>query len=406
MCRYGTPIAPIALAVLPLLLASAPAAASGVQRLFAIGGPADEGGAVPVDLTLLNDTTMPVAYEIEPSVDATLAVDGATAQVRLTRIGAAHETVAVPPSGFVKIRYGFHPPAGSRPTQAAILTVPGWAADGIAFRLGRTAARQAAAAGDSAAGPAPSAPTATDADRGNAFLANLSAYEPIYAVFGSGTDTDGRLQLSFKFQLFGRSLAEAGDHRWVDGIHFGYTQRMFWDLGGQSSPFRNIDFMPELFYLVPARQLTDRLALGGQGGFRHESNGRDGAASRSLNTVYIQPVATMAIGGGWTLTLGPRVWLYAGSLSDNPDINRYRGHTGLIAEIGETDGLRIRTSSRINFGTGKGAVDADVSYPLDRILARNLNLYLFGQAFAGYGENLLDYDRRVTRLRFGIGIVR
>ncbi|WP_454883355.1 phospholipase A [Sphingomonas oryzagri] len=403
--------------MLLLLLASAPVAAADVQRLFAIAGLADPVGAIQVDLTLLNSGPVPVTVEIEPQEHASLDIDGIAVDVILTR-SAAQNKVTIPPSGFVKIRYSFHPAAnhraaGAPPTQMAVLTVPGWAADGIAFRFDRTAERSVAES-DSSTTPTPPAgqrsvlpaPVAASADHGNAFLANLSAYEPIYAVFGSGTDTDGRLQVSFKFQLFGRSLAEGGDHKWIDGIHFGYTQRMYWDLGGQSSPFRNIDFMPELFYLVPARQLTDRLALGGQAGFRHESNGRDGPASRSLNTVYIQPVATLQVGGDWTLTLGPRVWLYAGSLSDNPDINRYRGHTGLIAEIGQANGLRIRTSSRINFGTGKGAIDADVSYPLNRIIAHNLNLYLFGQAFAGYGENLFDYDRRVTRLRFGIGIVR
>lgn len=399
--------------MLPLLLAAAPAAAADVQRLFAIAGSADEAGAIPVDLTLLNSAPASVTYAIEQTVPATLDLNGTTAGVILTRSAAQHK-VTIPPSGFVKIRYSFRPPADAAPTQMAILTVPGWAADGIAFRVDRAVPEQSLAESERSTTrvlPAgqqsvPSAPVAASADRGNAFLANLSAYEPIYAVFGSGTDTDGRLQLSFKFQLFGRSLAEGGDHKWIDGIHFGYTQRMYWDLGGQSSPFRNIDFMPELFYLVPARQLTDRLALGGQAGFRHESNGRDGPASRSLNTVYIQPVATLQVGGDWTLTLGPRIWLYAGSLSDNPDISRYRGHTGLTAEIGQANGLRIRTTSRINFDTGKGAIDADVSYPLNRIIAHNLNLYLFGQAFAGYGENLLDYDRRVTRLRFGIGIVR
>ena len=62
--------------------------------------------------------------------------------------------------------------------------------------------------------------------------------------------------------------------------------------------------------------------------------------------------------------------------------------------------------SRMNFGTGKGAVDATLSYPLDRIVATKLNLYVFGQGFAGYGENLLNYDKRTTRLRVGVGFVR
>src|SRR3546814_8120302 len=101
--------------------------------------------------------------------------------------------------------------------------------------------------------------------------------------------------------------------------------------------------MPELFYLAPTMAFRSGVSLGGQGGFRHESNGRPGAGSRSLNTIYVQPVASVDL-GSYRLSLGPRLWLYAGRLSDNPDIKRYRGNTGLFAEIGEGDGLRITTN--------------------------------------------------------------
>src|SRR3546814_10908457 len=83
--------------------------------------------------------------------------------------------------------------------------------------------------------------------------------------------------------------------------------------------------MPEVFYLLPAAPVREQIALGGQAGFRHESNGRDGLTSRSLNTLYIQPVATMPI-GKYTLSLGPRLSFYVGSLEDNPAIKRYRGN--------------------------------------------------------------------------------
>src|SRR3546814_11128150 len=86
---------------------------------------------------------------------------------------------------------------------------------------------------------------------GNAFLSNLSAYAPIYAAYGPGTNSDARLQISFKYQLFGPSAAPDRRQSWEQGLHFAYTQRMFWDLGAKSSPFRNIDFVPELFYLAP-----------------------------------------------------------------------------------------------------------------------------------------------------------
>ncbi|TYC87033.1 phospholipase [Novosphingobium sp. BW1] len=252
---------------------------------------------------------------------------------------------------------------------------------------------------------APSEMPSAKGERGNAFLENLSAYKPIYAAYGPGTNSEGRIQISFKYQLFGDPGDVGLGAPLANGLHFAYTQRMFWDLGADSSPFRNIDFMPEIFYLQPAVEVGDGLSLGGQLGLRHESNGRDGEASRSANTVYIQPVASVEA-GDYTVSFGPRLFFYVGDLSDNPDIRHYRGSTGLFAEIGKDDGLRLTTTSRMNFSSGKAAINGELSYPMDNIIETGLNLYLFGQAFTGYGENLLDYNRKVTRLRFGVSIVR
>ncbi len=138
---------------------------------------------------------------------------------------------------------------------------------------------------------------------------------------------------------------------------------------------------------------------------RHESNGQDGARSRSANTVYVQPVGTFQA-GDYTVSVGPRLFFYVGDVEDNPDIRRYRGSTGLFLEVGQDDGLRLTTQSRFNFSSGKGAVDGELSYPLDRLVDTDLNLYVFGQGFVGYGENLLDYNRHTTRLRVGFAIVR
>jgi outer membrane phospholipase A len=104
--------------------------------------------------------------------------------------------------------------------------------------------------------------------------------------------------------------------------------------------------------------------------------------------------------------VAPRAWFYAGDLSDNPDIRRYRGNTGLFVEIGEENGLRLSTSSRFNLGSGKGAISGDLSYPLRRLLGGGPDFYLFAQSFTGYGENLLDYNKRVNRLRLGVALVR
>lgn len=345
---------------------------------------ADRPGSVIVDVVHLNDGAGP--YVPPRQTAASFMVDGRAVEATLD-CGAAPPT-PIPAGGFANARCSMTIPTGENAASVRGTISLGSAAIETAQRP-----------------PLPSVPAPTDRRPGNAFLGNISAYAPIYAVYGPGTDSEARLQLSFKYQLFGEAGAIGAGQPWENGIHLGFTQRMFWDLGSKSSPFRSIDFMPEIFYLLPVRKVTDDIALGGQIGARHESNGKDGLDSRSLNTVYIQPVASTTL-GSYRLTVGPRFWIYSGDLSDNPDIKRYRGNSGLFAEIGKDDGFRLTTASRFNLSTGKGAIDAELSYPLDKVIDSSLNLYLFGQAFAGYGENLLDYDRRMTRFRVGIGIVR
>src|SRR3546814_18735616 len=80
--------------------------------------------------------------------------------------------------------------------------------------------------------------------------------------------------------------------------------------------------------------------------------------------------------GKYTLSLGPRLSFYVGSLEDNPDIKRYRGNTALFAQIGQDDGLRLTTNTRFNFSSGKGDIDDELSYPLDRIVDSSLNIYV------------------------------
>lgn len=370
---------------------------------------ADAGGGAQVDVRLLNTGTAAATATLPETVEARLAHAGAFGTGRTVILhrdpsGPAAPTIA--PGSFVSARYTL---AADGFENGALLSVPTWGGQSVTL-----AAAPSVAAPDSAPQvavaaqtPPPVPPTPPPSDRtvGNAFLANLSANEPIYAVYGPGTDDEARIQLSFRYQLFG-SRAREGGKSLGDGLYFAYTQRMFWDLGAKSSPFRNIDFQPEVFYVTPPRALSDAATVSAQIGMRHESNGRDGEFSRSLNTVYVAPMAAFSLGGDVRLTVAPRAWFYAGDLSDNPDIRRYRGNTGLFFEIGQENGLRLSSSSRFNLGSGKGAISADLSYPLRRLLGGGPDFYLFAQSFTDYGENLLDYNKRVSRLRLGIALVR
>jgi len=400
----------IGLAAIALAAPAAAHATSPVEILISDAGQEDETGAVLVDLRLLNDNGDPQGMALPDRIEARVAQGGASRTVWLERMATTPPNPIIPPGGFTRATYRLAR-ATDLSLEGAAISVPAWGTRQITLALRPADQGAQIAANASAPSAAPemenkAVPPPSDRSAGNAFFANLSAYEPIYAVYGPGTDSAARIQISFKYQIFGTRRAQGLPLSWRDGLHFAYTQRMFWDLGADSSPFRNIDYQPELFYLTPSRTLASGISLSAQGGFRHESNGRSGTDSRSLNTLYVAPMVAFPMGGGYRLSIAPRFSLLVGDKSDNPDIRRYRGNSSLFLEVGKDDGLRLTTTTRFSVSSGKGALAADLSYPLSRLLGGGPDFYLFGQSFIGYGENLLDYDRRTTRFRLGVAVVR
>ena len=281
---------PSAWSALPLLTIAAAAHAVPVEMIVtAVGAPADDG-TVGVQVTFLNERNDSAELTIPDQVAASVLIRGSITVVSLQRAGVGTGAIMVAPGGFARADYTVRLPDARG--SIGVLTL----ADGsIGYTVG-SKTRTTPLAGNSTMVVVAKPHALPTADRGNSFLGKLSAYEPIYAVYGPGTITDALIQISFKYQLFGRSGAPADQRRRTDGITFAYTQRMYWDLGAKSAPFRTIDFQPELFYLVMLRHLTSDVLIGGQAGIRHELNGRDGAASCSVNTVYVHPTFALPVG--------------------------------------------------------------------------------------------------------------
>jgi len=403
------------------LVASAPVMAQGPAVGMAEIVPAAaqlSGPDLLVEVMALGPVGAGPAVPVPPRVEAVLtAADGTQRPLLLHRVD--RENAPAPAVGAGQYWRGWYRaayPAEAGPGTLLRLSVPGQGPGAVALLLpeGPAVSDEAlasvpvsdsrpAATGLPVVAAAPAA--SSEPRRADNYFDRLSAYAPLYVVYGPGTNTDVRIQLSFKYQLFGEAGVTGEDAPALNGLHFAFTQRLFSDIGRESTPFRNVDYIPELFYLLQPTSLGRGATIGGQFGIRHESNGREGLASRSFNTLYVQPVATVPV-GDLSLRVGPRLWVYVGSKEENPDIAHYRGYTGLVLSGGDPQGLWFNSESRLNPGSGKGAIDLEVSYPVDRLLPTRLNLYLFGQAFTGYGENLLDYNRRMSRVRVGIGIVR
>ena len=232
----------------------------------------------------------------------------------------------------------------------------------------------------------------------------LSANEPMYFVIGGNGGLSARFQLSFKYRLFDSDSSAAVWMPQLSNMYFAYTQNSIWDLGANSAPFRDTSYRPSFFWQGASRGENGRPSLL-RVGYEHESNGKDGADSRSINTLFAQPIWRTQFADGRALIAAPKIYGYLGK-SDNPDIHRYRGYLDWSFRYGREDGWLL--GAQLRYGTaGHGSALIDFSYPLREPLLARTGGFVHFQVFSGYGESLLDYNRdRGVQARVGIFIVR
>lgn len=234
----------------------------------------------------------------------------------------------------------------------------------------------------------------------------ITANEPLYFIVGSSDerDFDARFQLSFKYRPFDPDARVAKYIPYASNLYFAYTQTSIWDLGSESSPFKDTSYRPSIYY---------NWTEAGKGynpnswkfGLEHESNGRDGDESRSLNIAFVQPIWNVDFSGGKTFTFMPKFYQYI-EKSDNSDLHHYRGYVDWIARYGRDDAA-ILTAMYRQGTDGYAQGQFDLSYPIsDKIFGRT-GTFLHFQLLGGYGETLIDYNRRSdTQLRIGISLAR
>jgi phospholipase A1/A2 len=246
----------------------------------------------------------------------------------------------------------------------------------------------------------------TDADALGSGLAAeppLSQNEPMYIVFGRRGGASARFQLSFKYRLFDKSAGFGKEQPWLSGFYFGYTQNSLWDLSSESKPFRDTSYRPSLFWRW--ERTDDKTWIDAvRAGYEHESNGRDGASSRSIDTLFVRPEWHWTLSDGSRIEFAPKFIGYVDK-EDNPDIHRYRGYVDWDARYARGNDWVLNARARLGT-SGKGSLLLDLSTKTRAIQFGPVSGYLHLQYFTGYGEDILGYnERRKSQLRLGFAIV-
>lgn len=258
---------------------------------------------------------------------------------------------------------------------------PAFVSLALAAGVARAAADEVVPAASADAGPSATAQPHTPL---------LSLYGPNYLIIGPENSPEtgnvtSKFQLSFKYDAGGN-------------IYLAYTQRLYWDITRNSEPILDMSVQPELFWLWrPAREHAGRRGLEDtRVGLVHESNGKDGATSRSWNRLYLEPHFR------WQgLFLEPRIWAILDRDAENADIADYTGYADL--KFGYETASRQRFTVTGRHGSKHGSVQLDVSLPMQSLFPDNgMRPRLYAQAWAGYGETLLYYNLRTYAFRIGL----
>jgi phospholipase A1 len=206
------------------------------------------------------------------------------------------------------------------------------------------------------------------------------------------SDTEAIFQVSAKLPVWRNMFSQDMD------LYFAYTQKSWWqvytDEADLSAPFRETNYEPELF----ARYFGGpKLGAGGRVsaidvGYVHQSNGRsdvgDGAINRSWDRLMARAVLD------WDeFAVILRGWAVLDESDDNENLYQYMGYGDIRAQWApnkNTFGLMVRP------GTEKMGVEASWSWQLTDTFR------LYTQYYKGYGESLLDYNAKTSRIGIGI----
>jgi phospholipase A1 len=364
------------------------------------------GQPVRIWLNALNPSTVEITWSAPEKISCHVASQQGAMELSAT-LRDATNVASIAPGGFARRGYDLPVPD----SWAGPVTLSSDIAPGTQFAL-NVAPLDKETTGASQAKPTKRDLFGRDKDDRwepeEFFKEHIFGYEPLYFLAGTKSP-NAKFQISFKYRLLNEHGYLADHADWLKGFHVAYTQTSLWDWSAPSAPFYDTSYKPGLIYSwekIVGGEETNWFQLDLHGGFQHESNGKDGANSRSMNIAFLRPTLIFGRPDKLQLQLQPRAWVYLGDLSDNPDLPDYRGYADLRAVLGWKRDLQISALGRLGDHGNHGSVQVDLTYPLMRPPRGSFSVYLDAQYFVGYGESLLGYRGKSEILRFGFSLYR
>lgn len=409
-----------------LALGLAGTAAAGVS--YRLDRPsAAPGDTVTIEAVYFNEGNARATWEAPPEL--VLQWRGQDGQIvrSLAKLQGGKANYSVPVNNFARMAWTAVVPATARGLQAIAIegqpammaldatgrdsgTLASTPAQGpvVDARTGQPVppAVVAAAGASPEGGPAPDTVAVSSYQQSafDHFRSAISEYKPVYFDIGTRGQTTARFQISAKYRLFSPSGNRPAT--WGENFYLGYTQTSLWDLQGDSMPFIDTTFNPSLFWLSDNMWQSENQSwrLGLNTGVEHNSNGKAGDDSRSVNDAYIQPQFNYRFDGGSTLTFAPKVKAYFGVASENSDYADYAGRVDWNLRWAQDNGAVVSAMYRQG-DQRRRTTQLDFAWPLQRTWL-NMNGYLHLQYFNGYGETLLGYNQRnESQFRIGLSLV-
>jgi phospholipase A1 len=222
------------------------------------------------------------------------------------------------------------------------------------------------------------------------FTENLTIHQPMYIISGI---PDTKIQFSFKYTV-------------MKSLFLGYTQRMFWDLDQTSAPLRDVNYNPEMFYRMSVNSLNyPYLKFIDFGFFEHMSNGKKDLESRSFNRGYVRFDTEQNFYKSMLLKLNLKLFYFYNVAEENPNFRDYQdlweakiSLTNFFDYILDNGELSFRVLPGKNSDFSKGGMELGLQF---RFNLFGFSPYVYMQAYKGYCESLLDYEKNQEAYRIG-----